>query len=94
MKWRPAITMPRRFSKLILEIIDVRVERVQEITEEGAKAEGVPPITDRVSPNYRGKNPHHNQHRPSFMRIWNSLYGSAAWTRNEWVWAITFKRIS
>jgi len=82
--WRPSIHMPREAARIFLRVIDVRVERLQEITEEDARAEGCDAnIPDGV---------------PSsivwFYEIWNRLnarrgYG---WDTNPWVWVIEFER--
>jgi hypothetical protein len=79
--WTPSIHMPRWASRITLEITDVRVERVQDITDEDALAEGVDP--DGYIP------------RVQFHKLWNSInekrgYG---WDVNSWVWVIEFKVI-
>lgn len=86
--WKPSIFMPRWASRITLEIEDVRVERVQEITEDGAKAEGCAPviIDGFVECGTR---------KTTFRALWDSInekrgYG---WDVNPWVWAITFRRI-
>lgn len=84
-KWRPSIFMPRWASRITLEIAGVRVERLQEITEEDARAEGVdahPPsaIDDRI-------------YRRPFEVLWDSINGKIyPWASNPWVWVIEFKR--
>lgn len=81
-KWRPSIHMPREAARIFLRVIDVRVERLQEITEEDARAEGCDAnIPDGVSIIW-------------FYEIWNRLnarrgYG---WDVNPWVWVIEFER--
>jgi hypothetical protein len=80
-KWRPSIHMPRWASRLTLEITDVRVERLQDIREKDATAEGFDPITRDCKV-------------PKFQALWDSMYAkSAPWSSNPWVWVITFKRV-
>lgn len=89
LRWRPSIHMPRWASRITLEITSIRVERLQDISEEDAKAEGVY-ASDKVvmkdnSPCYTS----------SFRELWTQINGidnPAAWERNPWVWVIEFKR--
>lgn len=83
--WRPSIFMPRRFSRITLEVTGVRVERLGEITEEDAIAEGSQPI---LEPPDGGSAPH----AEGFRQLWNSIHGPGAWQSNPWVWVIEFKR--
>lgn len=81
--WKPGIHMPRWASRITLEITEVRVQRLQEISEEDARAEGVDPVGDAGPIGYRDQ----------FMRVWNGIYGVDAWDANPYVWAISFKRV-
>lgn len=83
-KWRPSILMPRWASRLTLEITDVRVERLNEISDEDAIAEGVQCAGVPASLTNRG----------AFAKLWESINGPGSWAANPWVWAITFKRVS
>lgn len=84
---RMARFMPAALARAEVEIVSVRPERVQDITEADALREGVPcePIFDTD----RGIN---GQTFPvrEFQWIWNSIYGPESWTRNDWVWRIEF----
>lgn len=89
-RWRPSIFMPRWASRLNLEIVSIKVERVQDISEEDAWAEGVGDIA-RTLP-YSGD----DLGRVAFSGVWEGINGKRgySWESNPWVWAITFKRIA
>jgi len=81
-KSRPSIHMPRWASRLTLIVDSVKVERLQEISEEDARAEGIP--ADYLE----------HIHGPNgFRDLWNSLHGPDAWAANPWVAAISFRTI-
>jgi hypothetical protein len=86
-KLRPSIHMPRWASRLTLEITEVRVERVQDITEADAKAEGVP-----ASKNVEMKDGS-PCYRIPYQILWNQINGCDAWDKNPWCWCITFRRL-
>lgn len=94
--WRPSIHMPRWASRILLEITDVRVERLNAISEEDATAEGVPPAGSLL-PDYPGTflTPKGDfaTAKVAFQRLWESIYGEESWKANSWVWVISFKRI-
>ncbi|MFW2971995.1 hypothetical protein ACN6UB_16180 [Serratia marcescens] len=83
--WRPSIHMPRWASRITLEITAVRVERLNDISEEDAKAEGV---KAGVSPGHE-----HMMHQVAFSELWQSIYGAESWSANPWVWVIEFRRV-
>ncbi|HBT0025522.1 TPA: hypothetical protein MA023_001128 [Klebsiella pneumoniae] len=93
LKWRPSIHMPRWASRILLEITDVRVERLNAISQEDAQAEGMeltgwrPTYSD---PDSGGEvmTPYDN-----FAELWSSIYGAENWQANPWVWVIEFKRV-
>lgn len=85
--WRPSIHMPRWASRITLEITDINVERVQDITEDEAIKEGV---VDPIMGTY-GLNP-----RTIFRDLWDAIYAKRSglsWDEDPWVWAITFRRV-
>jgi hypothetical protein len=93
-RWRPSIHMPRWASRILLEVTDVRVERLQDITEEQAMAEGIERIAGPHScepwRNYAGDRPFSSP-VASFSSLWNSTGGD--WDANPWVWVVEFKRV-
>jgi len=80
---RPSIHMPRWASRLTLIVTEVRVQRLQDISEEDAKAEGVEPIVDHGVGN-------RHLHAIAFEQLWNRLHGPGSWEANPWVAALTF----
>lgn len=82
--WRSSATMPRWASRLTLVVTDVRVQRVQDISEEDARAEGCRGFVSRDGED--GLSPQ-EEYRP----IWEGQNGPDAWVRNDWVVAITFR---
>lgn len=93
MAWRPSIHMPRWASRLTLIVTDVRVERLQAISEEDAVAEGALPYHISASGlDYYG--PSHamcgQDHRAGFCKIWETINGIESWDANSWVAAYTF----
>ena len=78
LRWRPSIFMPRTASRILLEITHVRVQRLQDISEDDARAEGCEPFA---------------YPRDRFHGLWDTIHGSGAWHANPWVWALTFRRI-
>lgn len=104
-KWTPSIFMPRWASRITLEIVSVRVERVQEITEEDARAEGAHLATWFIPKGKENDYEHHRDisglpgypsERPAykngFANLWESIHGPGSWERNDWCWVIEFRR--
>lgn len=84
--WRPSIFMPRWASRLTLEIVEVRVQRVRDITDDDAIEEGVD-RTNTSIPTYATQR---------FQKLWDSINGKksgCSWADNPFVWALTFKRV-
>lgn len=86
-RWRPSIHMPRWASRITLAVESVRVERLQAITEEDARAEGVERMRRPDRPiNESGT------HRDGFAMLWDHIYfGDASWAANPWTWRIAFR---
>lgn len=90
---RPAIFMPHRASRIALEISGVRVQRLQDISEADASAEGVAKHEDGKFSNYLSKSGFAFNAVSSFRSLWESINGADSWTTNPWVWAIEFRRL-
>ncbi len=84
--WRPSIHMPRAASRITLEITGVRVEKLQEISEADAMAEGATPV---LVPPDGGSAPHVE----GFRVLWESINGAGSWDANPWVWVLEFRRL-
>ncbi len=83
--WKPSIHMPRALSRIRLEIVGTRVERLNDCSERDAEAEGVfPMFPDEV----RGAS-----HVHAYSRLWDDINGAGAWAANPWVWVVEFRRI-
>lgn len=95
--WKPSIFMPKEACRIFLEVTNDRVERLQDITEGDAKAEGVEKLS----------NPKHVQRWKdyligrefltspmySFKTLWQSINGKESWKQNPWVWVYEFKQV-
>jgi len=78
--WHPSIHMPRWASRITLEVTGVRVQRIQDISEEDARAEGCPGESEESA-------------AEEYAHLWNSINGPGAWDLNPWVWAVSFRRV-
>ena len=95
-RWKPSIHMPKSASRIWLRVKDVRVERVQDITESDAKNEGV--RVDKLSPPQIIFNTTHAKfrYRYAFQDLWDSINKKRGfgWESNPWVWVVSFEVIS
>jgi hypothetical protein len=82
-KWRPSIHMPRAASRITLEVTGVRVERLQDISEADAQAEGCADVDYSAGRTYRH----------AYRDLWESINGEGAWSLNPWVWVVSFHRM-
>lgn len=106
-RYRHARFIPRWASRITLKVTDVRVQRLQDISEDDAKSEGIEPVLYGGSdPQFQGAcawkdyrdHPHavvpYSSPIHSFQSLWNSINGPGAWDTNPWVAAYTFERIN
>lgn len=99
--WRPSIHMPRVASRITLEITGVRVERLQDISEADAVAEGVidlplavmPPGSLWAAHATAGPKLHAKTAAGAYRLLWESINGPDSWDANPWVWVVEFIRI-
>ncbi len=94
-RWTPSIHMPRWASRILLEITDVRVEQLNAISEEDARAEGIIDggCLNCGEPEPCGcANPEPDA-TDAFAYLWQSIYGQENWNANPWIWVIEFKRV-
>jgi len=83
-KWKPSIHMPKWACRTWLEITEIRVQRLQEISEDDCYAEGL----------QRGMVDDRSDAMQSWYReLWESINGPGSWATNPWVWAITFRKV-
>ena len=86
--------MPRWASRILLEVTDVRVQRVQEISDDDCESEGIQQQWTCINPG-TGSYAHGNDVRDDFRKLWNSINERRGfgWNANPWVWCLTFKRV-
>lgn len=93
-RWRPSIHMPRWASRILLDVAAVRVERVQDISEADAKAEGIEAHDDDGVTYYGPLNWGHADPKQAFRSLWDSINAKRgySWESNPWVWVVEFRR--
>lgn len=91
-KWKSSMYMPRVASRILLDIVDVRIERLQDITDEGAIAEGIEQLWPipfwSIGDEYKSTNA-----RKSFCLLWQSIHGRDSWDANPWVFVVKFQKV-
>ncbi|WP_438029109.1 hypothetical protein [Sorangium sp. So ce233] len=99
--WRSPLFMPRWASRITLEVTSVRVQRLQSISEEDARAEGVVPVFERYPAMGRDQRTTTGDlmaaapHRAAFAMLWDEINGDrASWLDNPWTWVLEFKRVN
>jgi len=98
-RWTPSIHMPRAASRILLEIVSVRVERLQDISAADAKAEGVRPDEVRqISCFGLGQKDRDTLRKEAAVRpytaLWESINGTGSWQANPWVRVVEFKQVA
>lgn len=91
-KWTPSIHMPRWASRLSLEIVRVGIERLQDISEADAYAEGVT-IPEHYKFVSNGRPEDRNEARVTYESLWESIHGPGSWDLNPFVWVVEFQRV-
>lgn len=95
-RWKPSIHMPKVAARIFLEVTNIKVERLKDISEEDAIAEGVFQHSDYGSTGYV----HYGRTDEaltdidavySFETLWDSINGKDSWEKNPWVWVYDFK---
>jgi hypothetical protein len=100
--WKPSIHLPRKLSRIDLEITEVRVQRLQEISEEDAIAEGIEQMPcavlgTRLWRNYTPGNGWTQSlaiAQNSYRSLWELINGAGSWDANPWVWAVSFRVVA
>ena len=95
-QWKPSLFMPRWASRLQLEVTAIRMERLNDISEDNADAEGVLACDGmfddadycRIAKEIGSAI---GDLKPFFVQLWQSIYGPESWSLNPWVWVIEFK---
>lgn len=93
--WRPSIHMPRWASRILLEITNVRMERLNSIHDVDAMREGIQNLTTCSHADFGIPGVVNAQHPVrAFQLLWESIYGADNWKANPWVWVIEFKVVN
>jgi hypothetical protein len=100
--WKPSIHMPRSAARLFLKVIKIRIQRLQDITEEDAMAEGIIELGNCTPPDYSLTRKQYSNGiavgfktaREAFIDLWDSIYKEQGfeWQQNTWVWVIEFEK--
>lgn len=91
--WRPSIFMPRWASRILLEVTEVRVERLQDINRRDALAEGIVRLRDGGYGLPDGEHYHLSDPRQSYFSLWRAINGPGSVEANPWLWAVSFRRL-
>lgn len=86
--WKPSIHMPRSLSRIALEITGVCVDRLRDISEADAWAEGMASVYGKGNLDGAGRTA-----RYGYQMLWDMINGAGSWTANPWVWVVEFRRV-
>jgi hypothetical protein len=97
-KWKPSIHMPKKACRIFLEITEVRLQRLQDISANDAIDEGIEIVPSDMPVTYKNYENGFEwdglgDSTQSFQSLWQSINGTDSWYKNPFVWAITYKRI-
>lgn len=96
--WKPSLFMPKAACRIFLQVKSVRVEQLQDIIEDDAKAEGIKFLNNDFGyygyGDFAGIGPMKLTAKESFESLWQSINGPDSWEVNPWVWVIEFERIT
>ncbi len=97
-RWRPSIHQPRWASRILLEVTEVRVQRLNDIDDDDALAEGLKDTLqwgdETVKENrYEVGDIKSSDAIECYALLWDSINGEGSWDTNPWVWAVSFRRI-
>jgi len=98
-KWNPSIHMPRKAARIFLEVVSVGVERLQDITREDAKSEGVTEYISQIKPAFTQEEADIWRNRTTvenFSALWNTINAKRGygWDTNPWVWVVEFRQVT
>ena len=96
LKWKPSLFMPFAACRLFLKVTNVRIERLQDITEIDAQCEGIRQVIDKLR-NEKGfvvKSNYYETAKKAFNILWENINGSGSYSKNPFVWVIEFERCS
>jgi len=86
--WESPLFLPADLARTVVEITDIRAQRVQDITREEIRAEGIRlPVSPRFTPST------FSELHQEFAFLWDSIHGEGAWERNDWVWIYSFRMV-
>lgn len=92
MRWKPSIFMRRKYSRITLEIVSVRVERLQDITYKDCEAEGLVHEA-RAMWSCPGTEEIFREGYLGYRWLWESINGDGSWAKNPWVWVVEFRKL-
>jgi hypothetical protein len=92
-KWKPSLFMRRTASRILLEIVSVRVERLQDISQADARAKGAPPSHPSIDAVSRQIG-YADFPRSWYAQLWNQINGAGSWEANPCVWVVKFRRVN